>query len=902
MQELSNKAKIYVITTILVGVVLLIWSLIQLEPGNTWMLLVLIAGASISLILKVEGATERSHYNISFLIYAFTFVLFGPDATALVILISNLIDWAWHKYIWYIQLFNISTYMIAIQAAGLVYLGINPDLYLYDLTGVLSILAALVAFTLVNHLMIGVAIWLARGEPFSTSGVFAFFPLVLDFTLLGMGAVSAIIWMANPYAMIMALLPLYLIFSTLKVPALERQSELDPKTGLFNAKYFDRALQSELTRANRFDRPLTIVMADLDLLRNINNTYGHLAGDEVLIGVATILKDAVREYDVVVRFGGEEYAILMPETGPEDAFPRIEAIREIIERTEFSVATSVAPIKITMSFGIAGRSGFDQMPSDIVHNADAALYYAKLKGRNSTYLYSEEGFVGLDKEEPEVATPDKPPSPDRYRSQVHTQQSTQFKQTFPLLADDVQEEAQVQPDISSTDRPHWRVHAFIAITSLLAIILVSLVDFSFVGVDWWGLGFFVLMVVLTEWLSLDIYARNTAVSTSAAPILAGALLFGPVGAVLLSMFFAAVALIKYKSPVSRFFFNFSNQLIALMACLIVLQLAGVTFTALDPVSQLLLCLAFMGMVYIITTGMISFGMSLDFKQPARDVWVERYSWLAPYYFAMGLIAYALVFSYQYAGLFGTIVVLVPLLLLRLSQIQFIDRTKSMVKELRSKNVALENSATEIHRLNDNLLDTLAEVVDLRDPHVFGHSKQVAHYAVLIATRLGLPPKQVELVRKAGLLHDIGKLGISEIILFKPDKLNNDEYLQVKEHAKLGADLLQTSNSLNPLIPIIRYHHEHFNGNGYPDGISGNEIPLEARIIAVADAIEAMASDRPYRHGMTHAEIIEELRQHAGTQFDPMVVNAFVEIARLDGDTVIVNAARKTPASPNPLAG
>lgn len=902
MQELSKKATVYIFTTILVGLVLLIWSLFRLEPGNTWMLLVLIAGASISLILKVEGATERSHYNISFLIYSFTFVLYGPNATVLVILISNLIDWAWHKYLWYIQLFNISTYIIAIQAAGLVYLGINPDFYFYNLSGVISILAALTVFTLVNHLMIGVAIWFARGESFSTSGVFAFFPLVLDFTLLGMGAVAAIIWLANPYAMVIALLPLYLIFSTLKVPALERQSELDPKTGLFNAKYFDRALQNELTRANRFDRPLTIVMADLDLLRNINNTYGHLAGDEVLIGVATILKDAVREYDVVVRFGGEEYAILMPETAPEDAFPRIEAIREAIEMTEFSVATSVAPIKITMSFGVAGRSGFDQLPSDIVHNADAALYYAKLKGRNCTYLYSEEGFIGLEKEVQESQLSDRLPPPDRYRSPVHTQQSIPIKQTFPFLAVDTHEEPESVTDAPETASSHWRVHAFIAAASLLAIFLVSLVDMSLIEVDWWGLGFFVLMVVLTEWLSLDIYARNTAVSTSAAPILAGALLFGPAGAVLLSLVFAAVALIKYKSPISRFFFNFSNQLIALLSCLLVLQLAGVTFTALDLVSQLLLCLAFMGMVYIITTGMISFGMSLDYKQPPRDIWIERYSWLAPYYFAMGLIAYALMFSYQYAGLFGTIIVLVPLLLLRLSQIQFIERTKSMVKELRSKNVALENSAQEIHRLNDSLLDTLAEVVDLRDPHVFGHSKQVAHYAVLIATRLGLPPKQIELVRKAGLLHDIGKLGISEIILFKPDKLNNEEYLKVKEHARLGADLLQTSNSLNPLIPVIRHHHEYFNGNGYPEGLSGNDIPLEARIIAVADAIEAMASDRPYRQGMTHEEIIEELRRNAGTQFDPMVVNAFVEIARLDGGSVIVNAARKSPAVSGSIAG
>ena len=103
MQELSVRARVFIITTILVGLVLLTWSLYQIELENTWMLLVLIAGASISLILKVEGATERSHYNISFLFYAFTFVLFGPYETVLVILVSNVVDWAWHKYQWYIQ-------------------------------------------------------------------------------------------------------------------------------------------------------------------------------------------------------------------------------------------------------------------------------------------------------------------------------------------------------------------------------------------------------------------------------------------------------------------------------------------------------------------------------------------------------------------------------------------------------------------------------------------------------------------------------------------------------------------------------------------------------------------------------------------------------------------------------
>lgn len=892
MKALSIKAKAFLIATYIVGLALLLYSLNHLKMENAWMMVLLITGASIALILKVIGPTDRSHYNISFLIYAFTFVLLGPAETAFVILVSNLVDWIWHKYKWYIQLFNISTYLIAIFLAGVVYQGINPDMLLNSLWSVVGILAAMAVFTLVNHFLIGIVIWLARGEPFAKSGVFAFFPLVLDFTLMGMGAVAAMVWLANPYAMILALLPLYLIYSTLRVPALERQSELDPKTGLYNARYFERALQNELNRANRFDRPLTIVMADLDLLRNINNTYGHLAGDTVLIGISEILKQSVRDYDVVVRFGGEEYAILMPETKPEEAFPRIEAIRERIEMAEFTVTTSVTPIKATMSFGIAGRSGFEQAPSDIVHNADAALYYAKLKGRNGTYLYSEEGFLGLEKTQ-EAPMPGKQASAERVKAPGYIYHPSPLRQVADVVKEDAEPESEAQQIVTVHKRPKWVVNGYIALLVVVSVYLFSSGYSSQGAINWWGLGFFVLMVVLTEWLSIDIYARNTAVSTSAAPMLAGVLLFGPIGVLILSLGFALVALIKYRSPFSRFAFNLSNQLNAGMMCLLILQLAGADFLALDPISQLLLCMAFMGITYILTTGLISLGMSLDFGQSARQIWIERYSWLAPYYLAMGLIAYALVFSYQIAGLYGTLVVLVPLLLLRLSQIQYIDRTRSMVNEQKNKNYALEKSTQEIQRLNEGLLNTLAAVVDLRDPDVLGHSRQVSHYAVLIAHRLGLPPKQVELIRKAGLLHDIGKLGISEAILFKPDKLNMDEYLLVKEHVTVGADLLETSNALEQLIPIIRYHHEHYDGNGYPEGLAGNNIPLEARIVAVADAIEAMASDRPYRNGMTHSEIIEELKRNAGTQFDPMVVNAFIEIARLAGESVIVNAARKS---------
>jgi putative nucleotidyltransferase with HDIG domain len=257
---------------------------------------------------------------------------------------------------------------------------------------------------------------------------------------------------------------------------------------------------------------------------------------------------------------------------------------------------------------------------------------------------------------------------------------------------------------------------------------------------------------------------------------------------------------------------------------------------------------------------------------------------------MGIVSYGLVFSYNTAGILGTLVILVPLLLLRLGQKQYIDRTSAVVNELRQKNVTLEKTSQEINRLNNGLLETLAEVVDLRDPYVLGHSRQVTHYAVLIAEKLGLQPGQIELIRKAGLLHDIGKLGVPESILLKPKKLTSEEYKISRKHVSLGADILRNSPPLQPLIPIVLHHHERYDGTGYPEGLHGEDIPIEARIIGVADAVEAMASDRPYRRALTPQEILGELKKNTGTQFDPVVVNAFLKILDEKGLSLVVNSA------------
>ncbi|MCB0035264.1 MAG: HD-GYP domain-containing protein, partial [Anaerolineales bacterium] len=185
----------------------------------------------------------------------------------------------------------------------------------------------------------------------------------------------------------------------------------------------------------------------------------------------------------------------------------------------------------------------------------------------------------------------------------------------------------------------------------------------------------------------------------------------------------------------------------------------------------------------------------------------------------------------------------------------------------------------------------AKIFDARDPYVGGHAAQVAAYAVAIGQELGLSVEQLEVLRQSGYLHDIGKIAIPEAILHKPSKLTDEEYELLKHHANIGADFIETSQGLRHLAPFVRHHHERWDGRGYPDGLSAQDIPLEARILNVCDSVEAMASDRPYHRALSTEEIIAEVERCAGTQFDPAVVQAFVRVAEHESDCFIVNSAR-----------
>ena len=179
--------------------------------------------------------------------------------------------------------------------------------------------------------------------------------------------------------------------------------------------------------------------------------------------------------------------------------------------------------------------------------------------------------------------------------------------------------------------------------------------------------------------------------------------------------------------------------------------------------------------------------------------------------------------------------------------------------------------------NEGLSETLTRIMGQWDPYLIAHSHNVANFATKLALRLGLRQDQIDLISRSSQFHDIGKIGIHKDILSKPAKLLPNEYEIVKSHPGLGAALLQECPDAYALIPIVRHHHEFFNGRGYPDKIAGNQIEIEARVVSLADAIDAMLSDRPYRPALSLQHIIGELHKFSNIQFDPLLIEPAIQI-------------------------
>jgi putative nucleotidyltransferase with HDIG domain len=214
-------------------------------------------------------------------------------------------------------------------------------------------------------------------------------------------------------------------------------------------------------------------------------------------------------------------------------------------------------------------------------------------------------------------------------------------------------------------------------------------------------------------------------------------------------------------------------------------------------------------------------------------------------------------------------------------IEFVNRKRDLDMQKRELLSTLETKVRErtqaLESIHLDVLSALAQALEARDCGTSGHCKRVAHYAVRIADQLDLDSEQKRYLEIGALLHDVGKIGINDFILLKPAKLNDDEWCSLKSHPAKGVEILRSLKYLEPALPGILYHHENFDGTGYPAGLKGEAIPLTARIISVADAWDVMRSDRPYRKALSSEEARQELLRNAGRQFDSELVDIFLQV-------------------------
>lgn len=224
MKKLSSVAKVYILGTILVGLGLTGWMAIDLDWANPGLYLLAVIGAAAQ-TLKVDGPNARTNYSIAWFVYGFTLLALGLEAALFVVVVSHLAEWLWHKYPWFIQSFNIGAHILPLYLAGLLLETLGGGTLTFDLVHALGLAAANLVFVFGNHLMVGLVVRLARGQSFVESGVFEFLTLFLDFTLLSMGSVTALVWRVAPFASLLNILPLYLLYHAIRVPALMRQLE-----------------------------------------------------------------------------------------------------------------------------------------------------------------------------------------------------------------------------------------------------------------------------------------------------------------------------------------------------------------------------------------------------------------------------------------------------------------------------------------------------------------------------------------------------------------------------------------------------------------------------------------------------------------------------------------------------
>lgn len=393
---------------------------------------------------------------------------------------------------------------------------------------------------------------------------------------------------------------------------------------------------------------------------------------------------------------------------------------------------------------------------------------------------------------------------------------------------------------------------------VLGLAALALLWYLFFITRWANLSWIVILLFLfLTILSASFPIRlpsGIAVSVSFAVIFASILIFEPLVAVIVSVLGDLLSLRKGRNLI-QYLFNAAQFTLSVGAAALAFRLlrpGQLNFTFYYLVAALVpLLLCFLLNSFFITL-IIAF---TRFEQPS-SVWLTNIKGLAPSFISMAPLGLIIALIYQNIGIWGLILFFIPMLIARQSFISYMDMRQTFRDTIQS----------------------LSAAIDAKDPYTRGHSTRVAAYSTALARELGWTEGKVEILQYVALIHDLGKVAVPETILKKEGKLTADEFAQMKEHSLIGANIIKEIKFLPGGADIIKHHHERWDGKGYPDGLEGELIPEGARILAVADAFDAMTSDRSYRKALGFIAAVQEIKECARSQFDPHMAATFIRIA------------------------
>jgi diguanylate cyclase (GGDEF)-like protein len=702
--------------------------------------------------------------------------------------------------------------------------------------------------------------------------------------------------------------------------ALELQAQTDSLTGLYNHRYFHDRLRSELNRASRTHDSIAVLMLDIDDFKRVNDIHGHGVGDVVLVELANLLQGTVRTSDVVCRLGGEEFGVIMASCDAGDALGLARRIADRLGETEIEPAG-----RLSISIGIAQGPEHAMNPRELVACAEIAMMTAKARGKDQAVLFEE-------------ATGERP-APGEVGRDVRSIAHLKMLQSLAGKLNRLNDVRQIGEAIVSELRMLVDYHScrlYVVDGDLLVPVawrgdLDPYADESVEALTC-RIGEGITgraaetgeSILLSNALDCDFGVTIPGTDDVDESMIAVPLRYGTrvTGAVVISKLgvdqfdeddvrllevlggHASVALenarlyeaerleanrARTSLEISNALLDFSRRLALAESLDEVLERAVELSARLLEKPRSSLWLQERAGDDLVLQALVGYRKGDEELIRAIPFTDDRARELLERSEPFELIS--LPVAGASADLSEGPIAIAPLRLDadRLGCIVvrgdpaeggFDERSMRLLAGVAHQVKLAAANASSFESLERTFLSTveaLANALEANDEYTSSHARWITDMALNVGSGLGLDPKALKRLELGALFHDIGKIGVPEAILSKPGPLSDEEWKVVRLHPELGARILAPIERLEQVCEIVRHCHEHWDGSGYPGGLAGEEIPLESRVILVCDAYHAMTTDRPYRKRLPAEEARRRLRESAGSQFDPRVVEVFLAL-------------------------